>query len=530
MSKFSKTISANIWSISVLVVALLEALFVFNRGIALADDGNMMMAALRVLDGQVPYRDFVHFFYSPGNAYLLSLLYSIFGDSYLIMRAIWALAQAFSVLLVFNISSRFVSKPLSLFPTAIAFFMLGPWFKAFYPFFSLLTFWGISKYLEKPGKSRSSVLGIICAMALFFRQDIGVWASILSFVSVALNRLVWPPKNRHQFWLEESYLVGVAAGILLPFLAYMQYQGALAPMLNELFLKSSTLTSSNWALSIRRLSTLANENSFLFYVYAFHYLTPFLSFLLLRVTNSPIDKKHIVILLCLNILTLFPALVSIGLIRVMQSNHINTILFVVLMHRLALASKRKLEKSEQLRVLQKNMPTAIYAAMFAIPGTYVFDIYKTKGERIVHPLFTSNLITMAEQNLAYDLHGNSILVSEEVRQSISVITDSIAKHTDPDDSVLFLPAQSIFNYLTGHPNPTKLIGVWTHLYQDKKTREEIATLLCSEIDKNDVDVLVLMGGFTPKTLGKSVKRFVEQNFTLVVDYPVRIYKRRGVGI
>src|SRR6266853_699156 len=44
------------------------------------DEGILLQGGQRILDGQIPYRDFFSF-YTPGSFYLTALLFRIFGDS-----------------------------------------------------------------------------------------------------------------------------------------------------------------------------------------------------------------------------------------------------------------------------------------------------------------------------------------------------------------------------------------------------------------------------------------------------------------
>src|SRR5690349_8050457 len=50
------------------------------------DEGILLQGAVRILQGQVPYRDFFSF-YTPGGYYLYAALFKVFGTSIVVARA-----------------------------------------------------------------------------------------------------------------------------------------------------------------------------------------------------------------------------------------------------------------------------------------------------------------------------------------------------------------------------------------------------------------------------------------------------------
>ncbi len=73
-------------STTVVFLASLAALFIgMNPALNLYDEGLVLVGAERVFNGEVPYRDFWTM-YGPGQFYLTSLLYSLFGISDLVLR------------------------------------------------------------------------------------------------------------------------------------------------------------------------------------------------------------------------------------------------------------------------------------------------------------------------------------------------------------------------------------------------------------------------------------------------------------
>ena len=77
------------------------------------DEGFMLQAALRLLDGQVPYRDF-YLNYGPGQPLALAGLDAIFGSSLLTWRIVRVVLDATVSVLAYGVARRSCSIPLAL--------------------------------------------------------------------------------------------------------------------------------------------------------------------------------------------------------------------------------------------------------------------------------------------------------------------------------------------------------------------------------------------------------------------------------
>src|SRR5216683_394039 len=57
------------------------------------DEGILLQGAQRILDGQVPYRDFFSF-YTPGSFYFVAAVFKVFGDAFVVARMSLAITGA----------------------------------------------------------------------------------------------------------------------------------------------------------------------------------------------------------------------------------------------------------------------------------------------------------------------------------------------------------------------------------------------------------------------------------------------------
>jgi len=107
-------------TIVILFLACLAYLWVFRRFTSLEpDEGIVLQGASRILDGQIPYRDFFSF-YTPGSFYLVAALFRLFGNSFLIARSSLAVAGAACSVVTYLLCRRTCSRWISLLAAVLA--------------------------------------------------------------------------------------------------------------------------------------------------------------------------------------------------------------------------------------------------------------------------------------------------------------------------------------------------------------------------------------------------------------------------
>ena len=110
-SLFATIQSALPWAV-VLLIAILYLQVMYTR-IELGDEGVVCMGALRVMQGEVPYRDFFEFI-TPLTFYALSFFYRILGPTFETGRVFALLVALGLVLLYYLIGRRLRLRPLYL--------------------------------------------------------------------------------------------------------------------------------------------------------------------------------------------------------------------------------------------------------------------------------------------------------------------------------------------------------------------------------------------------------------------------------
>jgi len=115
------------WTILIFIASLAFYFSYYDRGMIIVDEGILVHAAQRILRGEIPYRDFYHF-YAPGRFYVLAGIFKVFGESFLVSRMMWVLVKSVNVLLTFLIATRLMPKHFAIFPAAFLLFVtICPW-------------------------------------------------------------------------------------------------------------------------------------------------------------------------------------------------------------------------------------------------------------------------------------------------------------------------------------------------------------------------------------------------------------------
>lgn len=152
------------------------------------DEGIIAHGAQRVLDGDVPYKDFWEL-YGPAQFWILAALYKLFGTSLLTERVWDTFIRAMIALFSYLLANRLVPQPLAVVAWVLSLAWL--WVIGCYgfPLLPALLFIMIGAYffiafLSEPAKTRLLFFaGLATAASASFRHDIGAYAM---FAEVAL--------------------------------------------------------------------------------------------------------------------------------------------------------------------------------------------------------------------------------------------------------------------------------------------------------------------------------------------------------
>lgn len=137
-------------AITLFLASLAYFLFFCRFGILFQDEGYFNIRCIRMLSGELPYKDF--FLHTPPIAYFLqALIFKIFGNALIVGRISTAVLGAFITLLIFLVSSRISSVIFSIIPSV------------------LFIFWGVS-HIPYPSFNWMGLLLGLSVVLLFTRS------------------------------------------------------------------------------------------------------------------------------------------------------------------------------------------------------------------------------------------------------------------------------------------------------------------------------------------------------------------------
>lgn len=179
------------------------------------DEGIILQGAERILNGQLPYRDFFSF-YTPGSYYWNAFLLRFLGDSVLVPRTVLLVYGAFFSALTFVLARRLGSRVGAVFATTLLlvcclplrFLIIHNWDATVA---GLLAFYCAVLFVERPGNRLAALVGLLTALTILFNQARGIGLLLGFALGFLLLRLRMGGKQ-----LKTAHFVCMSLGLLLP--------------------------------------------------------------------------------------------------------------------------------------------------------------------------------------------------------------------------------------------------------------------------------------------------------------------------
>jgi len=152
------------------------------------DEGFFANGAMRVLSGEVIYRDFQHN-YPPGRLFSLAFLLGLFGENLLVIRIFWCALHSAAVGLGFLAARRIMPVGFAFVAAVSVTFNMAHMNKSAELAAAALVLFALARCLERPGRDLAT--GALLALAGLFRQDLGLVAVALYALSLILQ--AWRP-------------------------------------------------------------------------------------------------------------------------------------------------------------------------------------------------------------------------------------------------------------------------------------------------------------------------------------------------
>lgn len=188
LSDIHATTHRDFWL--VLLVALVFLIAAFQPGIDLYDEGIILVGAESVFAGKLPYKDFWTM-YGPGQFYLSSWLFSVFGVSTLPVRGVGLLAKSLIVALAFVAIRRTSSRvPAFIGAAIIAGFLVREGQSTFPVFPATALAIGALLLLDRGRRGHPFQLvaaGLLTGLVACFRHDLGAYAAAAATLALCID-------------------------------------------------------------------------------------------------------------------------------------------------------------------------------------------------------------------------------------------------------------------------------------------------------------------------------------------------------
>jgi hypothetical protein len=219
------TVSAILSAVALIGAAIVFQLPELHGPGTLYDEGLLAYGSVRVMDGQLPYRDFWSL-YPPGHFYALALLFKLFGPSIIVERASDVVVSACLAFSLFSVAKRLSNGAVAFLAWAVVLLWLAhmrlfgsPIFAA--TLFLVLALRLLIRFLDH--RKGLWIAGFLLGVAALFRHDLAAPAiAVQSVVLFVFAFRYWTDEARapaHRAWIATRQLLplfGGAAIVVMP--------------------------------------------------------------------------------------------------------------------------------------------------------------------------------------------------------------------------------------------------------------------------------------------------------------------------
>lgn len=209
----------------------------FRRGVSLPTVGYGEVAAERVLNGEVPYRDFF-FNYTPGVLWLNTLAMMLFGPRMLAMRGVIALFRLATTIAGCQIGSRVLSTGWTL----IAVTLMLAWSASIFTvhpteysmLFVMMTMASLLRFDESRGLFNLFAAGLWVGLIFTFKHNVGLAMLLACGCAIALRARFLEAERESSAPRSQLALIFIGfVTVVAPMAAYLATHKALGPMLHH---------------------------------------------------------------------------------------------------------------------------------------------------------------------------------------------------------------------------------------------------------------------------------------------------------
>ena len=503
----------NLLPLLIFAISAIYYLSYYNVGINLSDQGYFTNVTIRILNGQVPYRDFIY--YPPGANYVVALLFKLTGPSLLTERVFWVSVVSGSVLLTFLIARKIMPFPYSAVPPALALLVPGPWHKALIPFFYLLSALVSSKYIDHKSSKWAFICGVIAGFTIYFRYDVAGFISIGMMLLFFSMNFIGCERITVKKWLSEtaSFLAGLFLTIAPGVFFFAFSKGGRDAFAYLMYLTFKQQGGGSMAYPFPALSLgLLHRDFWGFFESVLFYIPPaVIGFVIILFAShwikGRVEKKDFLLLLLafLGMAAYNQTLIRAEWAHLLQSTHI-IYLFLPYLIWMINSSLPGLKTVALNKILKGSL--SIIFICFAIS----FISFFINKENI----YSGTIGVLGQKEARLNISRAGVFIRKQEAGEIEGMIAYIDKITNAGEPILVIPYAPMIYYLADRENPTYFDAIFPGTFED----EAMEKSFINDIKKNKIRLIVYQDiAFTDKESSR-LKNYARPLY----DYIMQNYK------
>ncbi len=467
------------------------------------DEGFLAHGADRVLQGQVPHRDFFSY-QPPGSFYAVGMVFTLFGESLIALRAAGVGVAVAIVLLVYMLSRQFAGALIAL-AAAIPATAIGMRYFYYVPFAAwqgvlacLLAAFCVLRSGATGGRGWAFAAGLATAAAMMLRHDqalylvisVAAYAATLRF---AARREGGKPRPGRMivYWM-----AGIATP-MLPVALLCLVAGAASDMIEQLIVYPLTVYAKTSAVPMPAIDSglSAQENL----VTLLFYLPPAVVILTgAWLVTRVMDRRFGLCEARVTFLTVFTGLFYCQVVTRSDMHH----LLITLSPFFVLCGWWMAASAEKLRPAIAGMTVRVtHATNAGLASTAVIVLVAlAAGGSYWSYVRPALMPALPQPSRAARIERGPIVLSPDGATYLEAVVAAITEHAPPDRSILVLPYQPVLYFLSQRRNPTRWLYLWKGDQGEQDHRELIdqakadppALILIVEPDKVRGDAPIIM--------------------------------------
>ena len=437
----------------------------FNRATNLLDEGSTAAQALRIVNGELIYRDFFTVV-TPGSYYTVAWLFEIFGATLMVLR--WtALVTGLGILLItLTIARRVMVWPFAaaagLLTTVWGWFLVTPNFysleAALLSLIALACYvYGAPSYAKasegRPASRWMLAAGVAAGLTAMVKQNVGAYTAAGILITIWASRLFDDaPGWRGRMKMSVQFIAGISI-VVLPTLLWLIAKGAGAYLYESWVYYPLVKYTERFARPFPDFFPLAENDPFdlwtkmVIYLPVWVYPFAVIAIAVLarkywrdRDASAQVEGHALLAITAVGVLTLLQAWPRADVPHILFGLQPTFILFAYLLFCVWRALLRQGFGGQA-----RTFVASIALIVTMTPAlTLLWKGYKRTDWEY------QNYIVAVRTDRAKGIFTGGLEA-----QRIDVVTKYIAEHTAPDDPVFVVPWASGFYFLANRSNPTR---------------------------------------------------------------------------